>query len=333
LNKRILMLDGGAFTNESGADVSMGQTTLGTNALGGPGNCTFGIGGTSLTLSNVVSGPGNLVKVGGSPLYLSATNTYTGATYVNVGMLALTNTGSIYNSTNIMIATGAVLNAGLRIDGTLALSNNQTLGGVGTVTGNLIASSGSTVSPGTNSIGLLSVSGAVQLHGTTCIEVNKATATTNDQLFASGTMVYDGTLVVTNLGAAFAPGDSFKIFNGGGLPAYSGVFTNIVPVIPAVNLAWNTNTLANDGTLRIVSAPTPPPSFRGIAVAGNNFIFSGTNGVRFWTYYVLTSTNLSLSLSQWPVIATNTFDAAGNFNFTNTANAGSQQGYYLLKLQ
>jgi autotransporter-associated beta strand protein len=333
LNKQIMMLDGSTFFSESGSSSVAGPVTLSTNAAGGPGNCYFNIAGTALTLTNVVSGPGNLVKMGTSQLNLMTTNTYTGSTFVNAGTLALTNNGSISASTNIVIAAGAILNAGLRNDGILALSNNQTLGGVGTVTGNLIASSGSTVSPGTNSIGLLSVSGAVQLHGTTCIEVNKATATTNDQLFASGTMVYDGTLVVTNLGAAFAPGDSFKIFNGGGLPAYSGVFTNIVPVIPAVNLAWNTNTLANDGTLRIVSAPTPPPSFRGIAVAGNNFIFSGTNGVRFWTYYVLTSTNLSLSLSQWPVIATNTFDAAGNFNFTNTANAGSQQGYYLLKLQ
>jgi autotransporter-associated beta strand protein len=314
LNKRILMLDGGAFTNESGADVSMGQTTLGTNALGGPGNCTFGIGGTSLTLSNVVSGPGNLVKVGGSPLYLSATNTYTGATYVNVGMLALTNTGSIYNSTNIMIATGAVLNAGLRIDGTLALSNNQTLGGVGTVTGNLIASSGSTVSPGTNSIGLLTVSGAVQLHGTTYIEVNKATATTNDQLFAGGTVAYDGTLLVTNLGTAFVAGDSFKIFSASGLPAYSGAFTSIIPATPGAGLAWDTNALATSGTLNVVATPVDT----GVQLGGPASV-----AVELNITYNITVTNIG-PVTAVGMAVTDTLPA--NVSFVSANDGGTPSG-------
>jgi hypothetical protein len=83
----------------------------------------------------------------------------------------------------------------------------------------------------------------------------------------------------------------------------------------------------------IVSGPTPPPDFTGISESEGNFIFSGTNGVPNWTYYVLTSTNLALPVSQWTAIATNTFDGNGYFNFTNAANSNGQQGFYLLQLQ
>jgi hypothetical protein len=34
---------------------------------------------------------------------------------------------------------------------------------------------------------------------------------------------------------------------------YGGTFTSIVPATPGAGLLWNTNTLASDGTLRVVS--------------------------------------------------------------------------------
>ena len=82
----------------------------------------------------------------------------------------------------------------------------------------------------------------------------------------------------------------------------------------------------------IVAAPTPPPDFGRIVANGNGFVCSGSNGVPNWTYYVLTSTNLSLPLSNWTVIATNTFDRVGNFNFTNSMNPNAPPAFYLLKL-
>jgi len=50
-----------------------------------------------------------------------------------------------------------------------------------------------------------------------------------------------------------------------------------------------------------------------------------------WTYYLLASTNLSLSVSQWTVVATNTFDGSGNFNFTNPVDVNNLQQFYMLK--
>jgi len=75
-----------------------------------------------------------------------------------------------------------------------------------------------------------------------------------------------------------------------------------------------------------------PPKFAGFTTDGTNWIFAGSNGVPNWTCYVLASTNLSLPANAWTPIATNTFDAAGAFNFTNPASPGPQW-FFLLQLQ
>jgi hypothetical protein len=55
--------------------------------------------------------------------------------------------------------------------------------------------------------------------------------------------------------------------------------------------------------------------------------------VPYWMYYLLAATNLATPMGQWQTVATNNFDATGNFNFTNPFPAGSPQQYFLLKLQ
>jgi hypothetical protein len=59
---------------------------------------------------------------------------------------------------------------------------------------------------------------------------------------------------------------------------------------------------------------------------------SGTGGVTNGTYYVLTSSNLLLPLTNWTSIATDQFDSAGNFIFTNAAQTNAPQLFYLLQL-
>jgi hypothetical protein len=67
-------------------------------------------------------------------------------------------------------------------------------------------------------------------------------------------------------------------------------------------------------------------------MSGNSVFFSGTNGSPDWTYYVLASTNLSLPLADWAVVATNSFDSQGHFSFTNTAATNVPQTFYALAL-
>jgi hypothetical protein len=76
-----------------------------------------------------------------------------------------------------------------------------------------------------------------------------------------------------------------------------------------------------------------PPPISSIVASGNNFIFRGSNGIAGRQFYLLGSTNVALPLNQWQILATNSFDGNGNFNFTNSINTNSPQEFYMLQLQ
>ena len=46
----------------------------------------------------------------------------------------------------------------------------------------------------------------------------------------------------------------------------------------------------------------------------------------------MASTDISLPLLNWTFIATNQFNATGNFNFTNPVSPGEPQKFYRLQL-
>jgi autotransporter-associated beta strand protein len=323
LNKRVVLSNTATLFNENGNSIVVGPVIL-TNGIS-----IFNIGGTSVTISNnVVSGPGGLTKIGAGTLQFRGANTYTGPTLISAGTLALVSSGSVSGSSSITVNAGASLDVSGRPDGTLTLTGGQALSGGGIVSGSLAVSPGATVSPG-NSVSALTVTNVVTLQGNTLMELNKPAAT-NDTIQGSAKIIYGGTLQLTNVAGTFAAGDAFKLFYGA---TYSGVFLNLTPVIPALNLAWNTNTLTADGTLRIVSAPTARPRITGSANSGGSLILSGTNGVPGWTYYVLATTNLTLPPTSWARIATNQFDASGGFSITNAFDTSTSQRFYMLQLQ
>jgi autotransporter-associated beta strand protein len=319
----VVLTDTATLFNENGNSIVVGPVIL-TNGIS-----IFNIGGSSVTMSNnVLSGPGGLTKIGAGTLTLRGVNTYTGPTLVSAGTLALATLGSMSGSPSITISAGATLDVSGRADGTLTLSSGQTLRGNGTVNGSLFAGPGATVAPG-NSMSVLTVTNAITLGGNALMELNKAAAT-NDAIQGAAKIIYGGTLQLTNVGSAFAAGDNFKLFSAA---SYSGVFSNLAPVIPALNLAWNTNTLTTDGTLRVVSAPTVPPRITSFASSGGNLVITGSNGVPGWTYYVLATTNLAVPPASWARIATNQFDALGAFSITNALDGAISQRFYLIQLQ
>jgi hypothetical protein len=77
------------------------------------------------------------------------------------------------------------------------------------------------------------------------------------------------------------------------------------------------------------------PGISSFSLSGANLALNGTNGQSGATYYVLTTTNLALPLSQWTRVATNVLSASGNFSITasNTVAPGIRQRFYILKLQ
>ncbi|HEX8149748.1 MAG TPA: Calx-beta domain-containing protein [Pyrinomonadaceae bacterium] len=116
------------------AGVALGATTR---------TVTIGAGGT-YTLGGVISGsPGaglTVVKLPGATgrLVLSGANTYTGATTVGGGTLALVGSGSVANSPSIGLEGGATLDVS-GLSNALTLSNGQALKADGTTSSATIA--------------------------------------------------------------------------------------------------------------------------------------------------------------------------------------------------
>ena len=137
----------------SGGNVALGSGTLTVNMASG-----------SSTYSGIISGSGGLIKRGLGTLTLRGANTYTGATTINNGTLALDFTGA-GGPVNNIISSGSALNLG---GGTLSViaangeSNSQSFNGLGILAGNntLSATSGTGGSVAVN-LGSITYTGGV----------------------------------------------------------------------------------------------------------------------------------------------------------------------------
>ena len=207
------------------------------------------------------------------------------------------------------------------------MNSGGTLGGSGSISGAVTVNSGGAFAPG-NPLGTLTVSNNLTLASgsTTFVQVQHSPLT-NDAVKVSGALTEGGTLNVTNTGAAaFTAGDRFQLFSAA---SYTGSFAGFVLPSLTGKLVWNTNTVKNSGTLSIVTLT--PPTIADIQIAGGKLVVNGSGGVNSWPFLLLASTNLAAA--QWVPVATNQFDAAGNFILTNAINPDWPQTFYRLQLQ
>jgi len=285
------------------------------------------------TIENGSGGVGaivSVIKVGAGRLTLSGINTYGGATIVSNGVLALTGSGSIANSTNIQVVGGAVLDVSGRSDGTLSLGSGQTLSGGGTVRGSVAAGSGSIVSPG-DSPGILTVTNVLYLQSDSTLEMElDKTGNTNDSIHGMASVTYGGTLNL-NITGSLALNDSFKLFDAA---AYYGTFYSIVPAAPGPGLVWDTSTLTN-GTLRVgLFVPVfGTAKITEATIVGTDLIVKGANGSAYAPFDVMTSTNVGLALNYWTPVATGFYYGDGTFDVTIPIDESDPQRYYIIKDQ
>jgi len=174
----------------------------------------------------------NVVKRGPGTWTLGGANTYSGTTTVSGGTLLVEGQSGSGNVT---------VNAG------------GTLGGSGSIAGAVTVAAGGTLAPG-DGLGTLTLNAVLTLSAgsTTAMEISKAAAT-NATIVGIGTLTYGGTLAITNAGGTLTTSDTFPLFSA---TAYAGSFAAISPASPGPGLAWNTNTLTTDGTLRIALGST-----------------------------------------------------------------------------
>jgi hypothetical protein len=78
----------------------------------------------------------------------------------------------------------------------------------------------------------------------------------------------------------------------------------------------------------------PAPGLVGMLLAGTDVVLNASNGYVGGTYYVLTSTNLTLPLSQWQPVYTNVLGASGSFTLTaSNALTNNVAQFYILQVQ
>lgn len=291
------------FTDASGPD----NWALNTGS-GGPLtlNYTFdtpsvsvGLGSQTVTINAVLAGVDGLEKLGPGTLILAATNQYVGQTIVSQGTLLLT--GQI-GAGGVDVASG-------------------TLGGSGVISGPVMVESAGILAPG-GSLATLSISNTLTLQpgSKTLVEVNASTLA-HDTLQGLTSVTYGGTLIVSNLSGALAPGQSYPIFNAS---SATENFASVSPN-PGSFLRWRF-TPAN-GVLSVVSSLSTPV-FTAIGRTGTNMILQVGNGSPGGAAYLLGTTNVTLPLATWSRLATNSFDVSGNLTFTNAMSATVASRFY-----
>jgi hypothetical protein len=77
--------------------------------------------------------------------------------------------------------------------------------------------------------------------------------------------------------------------------------------------------------------PFAGPLINTANVSNGSIMANGTGGSSGWPYYIMVASNLISP--QWIPIATNQFDGAGNFSFTNAIDPNWPQAFYRLQLQ
>ncbi|NTY41081.1 two-partner secretion domain-containing protein, partial [Burkholderia diffusa] len=239
----------GTTTINSGSTLFVGAGgsagSLGTGAVVDNGNLSFWQA-FSQTVSNAISGAGNLTQTGSGTVTLSGANSYTGTTTVAYGTLQLntplpntsrfiTNSSLIFNLANAttvaanISGTGGITQAGA---GAVTLTGNNTYGGGTTInSGDTLKVGSATALPGTTTLndnGVLDMNGfnttVAGLNGLGQVIDNGANATFsmtgNGGSASFGGTIKDGTGVIS----VVKSGTTVQEFNGywGAVNTYSG---------------------------------------------------------------------------------------------------------------
>ncbi len=308
---------GGLYNKYGGSTIYLGAVFGGSAAgLGAASNgatnqnnpTTYLIGGVntnSIFNGTIYDGNGVgtiLIYNGPGSLALTGNNAFSGGTTVNGGTLLVNNPAGS--------GTGS---------GTVSINPGAALGGNGTIGGQVSLAAGATLVPGSNGAGTLTITNDLGLNNTSLIQFQLGT---NSSLVAvTGDLTLGGTLNLS-ASAGFGPG-TYALFTYGGALS---VGTLTIGTVPA-GYSYTIDTSV-EGQVNLIVAQ---PSFGNIRVASGGLVISGSGGMSNAVYYVLSATNLTVPLNSWTHLATNTFDASGNFNFTNAMNPGTPRQFFRLQ--
>ena len=198
------VLSGGKATFNA-ANATIGSLSGAGKVVVNGTTLTAGTDNSSTIFSGSLLGVGSLVKQGSGMMTLSGNSTNGGITISN-GKLVL---NGIANAP-VVVQTGA------------------TLGGIGTVIGNLTVNAGGTHAPG-SSAGIQHIIGNYANNGTLAIELNGTTAGSgHDQVDVQGSVTLGNAILDLSLGFTPQIADTFLIINNDLSDSVIGNFLNLL---------------------------------------------------------------------------------------------------------
>ena len=249
----------------AGATLDLNGFSTSVNGLSGSGTVTnsgaavtlsMGLNNYSTNFSGAIVGAVSLIKTGTGTQSIGGTNSYTGTTTVNAGILSI--------AANLSQVTNSFI-----------VNNGGTLNGTNAIGGSLTVNSGGTFYAGTatNSIGTFTINGNVNLAGNTIVAINKDVSPSNDVVNVTGSISYGGTLTVYNIGTnALVAGDQFQIFPAGGTNSFSSITG-----APGVTYSFI------NGVLSVVSVSSPTLSYTTLGGGVLQFNWTGAYHLQWQT--------------------------------------------------
>lgn len=322
---------------------SLGDDTINlNNNASGSGQIVDFTGGTLNALVNtLVVGQGSQGNEANS-LLVGTFNMGAGnldVTTLNIGEADNGKTGGA--GSGVVNVTGGTLEAN-----TLNLGLGNVTGTAGTLNltnATLMASNGITVAS-TEGADIVSESASTVKFfggtiGTAGVPLNTLNVTAGTLQFSLNGSLGSAVVTATTVNASGAP-TVLKITSLSNVAAevtyplvsYTGTdpFANFSLSLPA----GYTGTLLDDAgsvDLQLTSIPATQPHITGIGINGKTLTITATNGADSGTFTLLESTNVTLPLSQWTPVFTNSFDGSGDLNLsTNIVTPGIRSEFYIL---
>jgi autotransporter-associated beta strand protein len=296
------------------------------NLAAGAATLTIGDADVTSTFAGPIqnsAGPVSLIKTGLGTLSLTAASAYHGGTTVSNGVLTANNVaGSATGTGPVMVLGGATISGSGFIQGDVSINTTSNSPG--------LLSPGTLALPGT--VGTLHLAGNLTMNNATLLF--DVSVSSNDLVVVTGNLNALQCKLNINPVAGFGPGTNTLFTYGGNLTLpTNGIVIGTAPGNYVYRILTNT-----PGVVKLVIAK-PRPTLTHPLLTGNSLVLGGTGGPvntggtnGTYYYYVLTSTNLLLPLSQWSTLATNPFAADGSFNFTNLINFNVPQQFFILEV-
>jgi len=297
----------------------VGQGSQGNTAPSAPFKGQFNMGAGRLDVTTLKVGAAGGGNAGGIGMGIM---NVTGGTVV-AGTLALP-ASTFATGAGVLGTTGTLnlTNATLTVNNGITVATNSGGGNLNAINSTVTVLNGAVGSPTAPLVSLTLDGGSLQVP----VDGNAATAVVTATTVNTGAAT---TIKIGSISNVTAPVQLPLIAYTGNDPFASLVLGSTPPGY-TVSLVDNAG-ISVDVMIMPTAAPSTP-HITGISISGTTLHLTATNGNDNAQFALVSSTNLTLPLSQWTPVLTNNFDSNGNLNLTtNVVDPSVSRQFYMLR--